>query len=138
VNVGFGSRLRQERKRLRLNQAEFAELGGVKRVSQHLYEQDVRLPDLGYVFRLAEQGVDVVYLVIGQRTGAAGSKDWIATATAAFRAIDDLAANRDPALSTAERERLFASLCRSLAADTSVPSGAHAIPARTWRRSSAP
>ena len=33
--MSFGSRLRQERERLRLTQEKFAELGGVKRVSQH-------------------------------------------------------------------------------------------------------
>lgn len=49
--MSFGSRLRQERDRLRLTQEKFAELGGVKRVSQHLYEQDVRVPDINYLIR---------------------------------------------------------------------------------------
>jgi transcriptional regulator with XRE-family HTH domain len=44
-NLSFGRRLREARDRLRLTQQQFAELGGVKRVSQHLYEQDAGVPD---------------------------------------------------------------------------------------------
>ena len=63
--MSFGRRLREARDRLRLTQEQFAELGGVKRVSQHLYEQDARVPDLNYLLRLKEHGIDVGHLVLG-------------------------------------------------------------------------
>lgn len=114
--MSFGSRLKQERKRLGLSQVQFAELGGVKRVSQHLYEQDVRLPDLGYVFHLAEKGVDVAFLVIGTQTHSRGQDDLVSlkVALAAFRAVHDVATNRRTPPAAEEQERLFTSLCQSL------------------------
>jgi transcriptional regulator with XRE-family HTH domain len=62
----FGHRLRRERDRLGLTQDDFGRLGGVKRLTQYLYEQDSRVPDLRYLMRLAEAGVDVVYLLLGR------------------------------------------------------------------------
>lgn len=122
--ISFGSRLRQERKRLGLSQAEFAELGGVKRVSQHLYEQDVRLPDLGYIFQLAKEGVDVAFLVLGKSLGAtSGMEIPLDAALAAFQAIDELSATRSANQSPSDRKQLFASLCRSLAGGAAPLSG---------------
>lgn len=122
--MSFGSRLRQERKRLGVSQAQFAELGGVKRVSQHLYEQDVRLPDLGYVFHLAEKGVDVAFLVMGTQAHSRGQDDLVSlkAALAAFRAVRDVATDSGTSPSVEEHERLFASLCRSLTTDISKSS----------------
>lgn len=113
-DMSFGMRLRQERKRLGLSQVQFAELGGVKRVSQHLYEQDVRLPDLTYIFRLAGNGVDIAFLVLGKPIQTVSSTIPLEAAVAAFRAVDDLPSNRFAALTPFERERMFESLCRSL------------------------
>lgn len=121
-HTSFGSRLRQERRRVGLSQVQFAELGGVKRVSQHLYEQDVRLPDLGYVFRLADQGIDAEFLVFGQAArGSVGAQISLEAAAAAFRAMEELGTKRRASLTSSERERLFASLCLSLAANPSAP-----------------
>ncbi|WP_434147965.1 helix-turn-helix domain-containing protein [Methylocaldum gracile subsp. desertum] len=63
----FGSRLREERERLGMSQAEFGALGGVKRLAQANYEADKRDPDVTYLMALAEKGVDVFYLVSGVR-----------------------------------------------------------------------
>jgi transcriptional regulator with XRE-family HTH domain len=63
----FGQRLREERERLQMTQQQFAELGGVKRVTQHLYEMSERHPDVRYLEALALHGVDVHYLVLGRR-----------------------------------------------------------------------
>lgn len=63
----YGARLREERERLGLSQAEFAALGGVARRAQIRYESDERVPDLGYLSGLARAGVDVPYVVGGER-----------------------------------------------------------------------
>jgi transcriptional regulator with XRE-family HTH domain len=63
----FGQRLREERERLKLRQEDFAELGGVKRVTQHLYELSERFPDVRYLEALIGHGVDVQYLILGRR-----------------------------------------------------------------------
>lgn len=66
--TGFSERLKQERKRVRLSQAEAAEVGGVSMNSQSNYENGHRSPDAEYLSRLAARGVDVLYLVTGVRS----------------------------------------------------------------------
>lgn len=107
--MSFGSRLRQERSRLGLTQQKLAELGGVKRLSQHLYEQDVRVPDTMYLMRLIDAGVDVWFLISGTRSGSGNSGTLPRSVyVSAFRAVDELARDADgQPLPLAERERLF-------------------------------
>ncbi|ACA93329.1 helix-turn-helix domain protein [Burkholderia orbicola MC0-3] len=62
----FSLRLKQERRRLQMNQAEFGEAGGVRKQAQSNYEQGSRIPDASYLTRLAEIGVDVQYLLTGR------------------------------------------------------------------------
>ncbi|MCK9506426.1 MAG: helix-turn-helix domain-containing protein [Porticoccaceae bacterium] len=64
----FGERLREERERLGLNQDEFGEIGGVNRNSQANYEKNKRNPDSAYMAAVAQKGVDVLYVLTGQRT----------------------------------------------------------------------
>lgn len=116
----FGSRLRTERVRLKLTQEEFAELGGVKRVSQHLYEQDVRVPDVNYLLKLQKHGVDVAALILDKATIPVGvpSSANIGLLTGVFRAVDQFARDdRGELLSLEERERFFRFLCMTLASD---------------------
>lgn len=114
--MSFGRRLREARDRLRLTQEQFAELGGVKRVSQHLYEQDARVPDLNYLLRLKEHGIDVGHLVLGSNAGhSAATPNSTDLYVAAFRTVDEFA--KDDAgnpLPYAERERFFSFLCATL------------------------
>lgn len=63
--LGLAARLRKERERLGYTQAAFAELGGVKRISQFLYEKGDRAPDTNYLFRLVPHGVDIGYILLG-------------------------------------------------------------------------
>lgn len=118
--MNFGGRLRQERERLRLTQEKFAEMGGVKRVSQHLYEQDVRVPDITYLTRLKEGGVDVWFLIDGTHLQVrADSSVPKSIYVSAFRAVDELALDADgQPLPLAERERLFAFLLSLLESGT--------------------
>jgi len=65
-SAGFGIRLKEERQRLKLNQAEFGVLGGVSRPAQAHYESELRVPDLKYLAALCEN-VDVMYILSGKR-----------------------------------------------------------------------
>jgi transcriptional regulator with XRE-family HTH domain len=66
--VTFGERLREERSRLGINQAEFGELAGVTKKTQGIYERGDRSPDAAYLAAIAAAGVDVLYVLTGQRT----------------------------------------------------------------------
>jgi len=61
-----GERLKRERLRLGLSQAELAEKGGVLRGAQIHYESDARKPDVAYLSRIASAGVDVGYVITGE------------------------------------------------------------------------
>lgn len=67
----FGERLREERELLDKNQTEFGALGGVLKGAQINYEQDKRQPDAAYLASIAAAGADVLYILTGQRGGAA-------------------------------------------------------------------
>src|SRR5688500_10735671 len=66
--MGFGARLAEERKRLGLKQAEFAQLVGTDVPKQSLYENDRRELRADYLARLADANVDVVYVLTGKRS----------------------------------------------------------------------
>ena len=63
----FGERLREERKRLGMNQTELALLGGVVKFTQINYEKNERTPDLDYLTKLEAAGVDAYYILTGKR-----------------------------------------------------------------------
>ncbi|WP_374425957.1 XRE family transcriptional regulator [Paracoccus sp. (in: a-proteobacteria)] len=64
----FSDRLREERLRLSMVQPEFADLGGVGKQSQINYESGKRVPDAAYLAALAQHGVDVGFIVTGERS----------------------------------------------------------------------
>lgn len=66
--TSIGGRLRKERERLGLNQADFGALVGCARNTQANYERDERYPDARYLSSLAEHGVDILYILTGQQT----------------------------------------------------------------------
>ncbi|MBN3774877.1 helix-turn-helix transcriptional regulator [Burkholderia sp. Ac-20392] len=67
--------------RIGLSQDEFATVGGVARRSQSAYESDERSPDATYLLAVREIGVDIGYVLTGERSAAgepaseAGSRD---------------------------------------------------------------
>lgn len=65
--VSIGERLREERQKLTMSQTAFAERGGVTKKTQMLYEGNERFPDAQYLALVAEAGVDVLYVLTGQR-----------------------------------------------------------------------
>ena len=62
----FAERLREERKRLHMNQTEFAKATGVHLNTQSRYEKGEREPDTTYLSALAKIGVDMAYLLTGE------------------------------------------------------------------------
>lgn len=68
-----GNRLREEREKLGISQEELGAIGGVSRGAQGRYEGDERAPDWIYMERLAQHGVDVLYVITGQRIQAAAA-----------------------------------------------------------------
>lgn len=63
----FSARLRQERKRLGHNQADFGKLGGVTLATQSRYELGTSVPDAQYLTQIAGLGVDVQFVLTGTR-----------------------------------------------------------------------
>ena len=64
----FETRLKEERKRLGLKGGQLAQLGGVSAVSQSCYEKGKQLPGAAYLAAIAAAGVDVQYVLTGQRS----------------------------------------------------------------------
>lgn len=64
----FSARLTEERNRLGLSQEAFGAIAHVSKMSQLNYEKGVRRPDSGYLMAVAKAGVDVAYVLTGQRS----------------------------------------------------------------------
>lgn len=114
--LAFGERLRSERDRLGLSQLSFAELGGVKRTTQHLYETGVRVPDIHYLERIQTGGVDLTYLVLGKRLPTHdGLNISHSTLTALYRLVDEFCVTSEGVLLSLDtRLRFFQMLCSAV------------------------
>jgi transcriptional regulator with XRE-family HTH domain len=78
----LGSRLKEERKRLGLSQQDFGSIGGVEANAQGKYESGERIPRSDYLAALGKKGIDVMYVLSGERTPIATD-----TLNAAERAV---------------------------------------------------
>ncbi len=67
IQMSIGNRLREERKRIGLDQGPFGQIGGVQTVAQSNYENDKRMPDAAYLEKIAAHGADIQYIVTGVR-----------------------------------------------------------------------
>jgi len=65
---GFGKRLKEERERLGMTQAEFAAACGVGKTAQYTYEANDRHPGALYLGAAMVAGVNVGYLLTGSRS----------------------------------------------------------------------
>lgn len=74
TNVARGERLRAERHRLGMAQAEFGEKCGVSKTSQFNYEVGERSPDAEYLYKASMLGVDAQYVVTGRGSKAANAE----------------------------------------------------------------
>jgi transcriptional regulator with XRE-family HTH domain len=71
----IGGRLREERERLGRTQTEFAELGSASKRSQTDWEQGNLVPNGEYLATIAIHGVDVGYVLTGERNSSRLSDD---------------------------------------------------------------
>ena len=85
--MSFGSRLAEERKRIGLKQADFADLVGTDVPKQSLYENDRRELRAEYLARLVDADVDVVYILSGRRNGAESLGEGASTLISAYLAL---------------------------------------------------
>lgn len=63
-----GARLKEERERLGISQADFAKACGVGRTAQFNYESGKRSPDGNYLHAAGALGVDTGYVLFGDRS----------------------------------------------------------------------
>ncbi len=68
INSGFRDRLREERERLGYTQKDFAELAGIKRSSQYLYENNENSsPNHRYYEAISKLGADLHYILFDEK-----------------------------------------------------------------------
>lgn len=103
-NYTFGKRLKTERQRLGSTQTEFAERGGVSKVTQAAYESDSTRPDIVYLSKLADAGVDVLWVTTGRREP--NCIDWDLV-DELLELIDEWASERKKATTRDERKDLL-------------------------------
>ena len=70
LDLALGKRLAEERKRLGLKQAEFAQRLGIEPAKQSLLETGNRDLRAAYLAQLPALGVDVLYIRTGKRSTA--------------------------------------------------------------------
>jgi transcriptional regulator with XRE-family HTH domain len=73
--VGIGARLKEERNRLGLSQAEFAAVAGASKGAQLKWEKEESSPTATILTAWAEAGADALYILTGQRTDEAPAKN---------------------------------------------------------------
>lgn len=71
--MSVGRRLLEERERLGLSQAAFFTACGVSKKAQFNFENDHNMPGGAYLIAAAALGVDVSYVLTGQRAGGASA-----------------------------------------------------------------
>lgn len=73
--MAIGERLREERKRLKMTQAVFAQNGGIGVSALKMYEGNERDPGALFLAEIASAGADVQYIVTGVRSNSALAAD---------------------------------------------------------------
>lgn len=68
IRVLMGSRLREERERLELSQSDMAALGATKPRTYQDWERGVAVVSAEFLAAVAARGVDVGYVITGQRS----------------------------------------------------------------------
>lgn len=108
MKLEIGSRLREERERLGLSQAQLAKIAGTATRTQVAWEQGEQTPNAVYLAVVSQHGMDVQYVVTGQRAlGLEQVQKDVLLAFDAFQALDEaLAAAKK--IMPADKKRLAA------------------------------
>jgi len=115
LQEGFGERLKLERKRLSLSQAQFAEKVGLKRITQHMYEKEQNYPNYRYFRDISDLGVDLSYLFFNKKADTQRLELSLSTLKDIFSIVDDKC--RDESgnpLTFEKRVEFFILLCVSI------------------------
>jgi transcriptional regulator with XRE-family HTH domain len=81
--MSIGKRLKEERKRLRMTQEEMGTACGLSKWAQLNFEKDENVPGGAYLLAALSRGVDLMYVLTGQRSQLDAPE---AALVAAFRA----------------------------------------------------
>ena len=116
--AAFARRLKEERHHLELSQQAFADLAGVRRATQYLYENGHRTPTVEYLVKIISAGADLAYLFFGERSkkieGALTLNPELLNE--AFNLVDEIGRDsKGHLLDKAYRLALFESLCHAIA-----------------------
>lgn len=116
ITSGFGQRLKEERKRLKLSQTELAQLGGVGRLAQSQYESEATGPTTRYLSAIGAAGVDLAYLIFGtrQEAGVLSPEQQHRVECRAFDWIERCAETQPDGRMSAEARRLLYQMIRSV------------------------
>ncbi|MEB3470137.1 helix-turn-helix transcriptional regulator [Pasteurella multocida] len=75
IRAEIGSRLKEEREKLKLNQEVMGAIGGVRKQAQLKYESGTSCPSADYLYEISKIGVDILYVVQGTRANTAISEE---------------------------------------------------------------
>ncbi|HDR1813586.1 helix-turn-helix domain-containing protein [Pasteurella multocida] len=71
LRAEIGARLKEEREKLKLNQEVMGSVGGVRKQAQLKYESGMSCPSADYLHEIAKVGVDLLYVILGERANTA-------------------------------------------------------------------
>ncbi len=67
LKMNIGQRIKEERERLKLSQTSFGEIDGKGKTTVQAWERGAAYPNAAFLARAASFGLDVLYVVTGQR-----------------------------------------------------------------------
>lgn len=107
IAAGFGVRLKEERKRLKLSQEALAEAGGVKRLAQQQYESENSVPNLRYLNAIGIAGISLPYVLfeVRQRDAPLTNEQIDRIEDRAFKWVEEYAQSRPDGRLGAEARR---------------------------------
>ncbi len=111
----IGERLRTERRRLGLSQDAFAAAGGIRRTTLYQYERGDRRPSLDFLIKCTSVGLDLAYMMFGERDFRLGSEIQLEAAELArISALVDIYArdSRGRLLAHEHQQELLSQLCK--------------------------
>lgn len=120
-NVPIGSRLRDERTRLGLNQSDFAKVAFASKRTQIQWESGSTTPNAEALSALSAIGVDVLYVVTGRREGARSSGLSATDANAHLARIESSLEARQVPLSGKDRRADECAALQAIATDDRLP-----------------
>lgn len=111
---GIGARLKMVRERLGLSQHNFAQVGGVNRMTQGRYEAEVNFPGVDYVYLLSQSGIDANYILTGTAETDVTCIESAEVLAKIMTWVDDLSAKHNYPLSPVKRVKVSLQLYREM------------------------